>query len=321
MKVLVTDMRHGSVEEERNVLEPAGVTVDTTFSEGEAELIRNGAGAVGFLVSYARITRKVMEALPELKIIVKYGIGVDNIDVKAAGELGKLVANVPDYCIEEVALHSLALILAGLRRLCPQAAAGKNGAWTEDPTGLTLHRPSTLTVGTLGFGKIARRVATYIRPIAKSILFFDPYVPDPGPAHGHCEGLGSAADLFERCQVVTVHAPLNRETRNLVGSNLLDRAEGLVLINTSRAGIVDREPLESALEEGRVAFYGADVFWQEPADYTDPRTREFLQRSNVLVTPHMSWYSVESEREVRRKAAEEILRVLRGEAPRNPVSS
>jgi D-3-phosphoglycerate dehydrogenase len=314
-------MRHGSVEEEREVLEPAGVAVDTTFSEGETELIRNGAGAVGFLVSYARITRRVMEALPELKIIVKYGIGVDNIDVKAAGELGKLVANVPDYCIEEVALHSLALMLAGLRRLYPQAEAVKNGSWTEDPTGLRLHRPSTLTVGILGFGRIARRFATYIQPITNNMLFFDPYVPEPGAQHVYCESVGSGAELFERCQVVTVHAPLNRETTNLISSNLLDRAKGLVLINTSRAGIVDRGPLESALEEGRVAFYGADVFWQEPADYEDPRTREFLERPNVLVTPHMSWYSVESERDVRRKAAEEILRVVRGEAPLHPVRS
>jgi D-3-phosphoglycerate dehydrogenase len=213
------------------------------------------------------------------------------------------------------------LIFAGLRRLYPQAEAVKNGSWTADPAGLMLYRPSTLTVGTLGFGRIARRVATYFRPIAKNILFYDPFVSDPGQEHGYCKAIGNAADLFERCQVVTVHVPLTAGTTKMIDSNLLDRGKGLVLVNTSRAGIVDWEALESALEDGRVAFYGADVFWQEPADYDNPRTREFLKRSNVLVTPHMSWYSMESEREVRRKAAEEILRVLRGEAPLHPVSS
>jgi len=321
MKVLVTDMRHSSIDEERRVLEPAGVVLDTTFSETEGELIRNGQGAVGFLVSYARITQKVMESLPELKIIVKYGIGVDNIDVEAAEDLGKMVANVPDYCVEEVALQSLTLTVAGLRLLYPFAEAVKNGNWVEDPTREKLHRPSTLTVGALGFGRIARRYAAYMQPVTGKILFYDPFVSDPGPEHGFCEAVDSLADLIDRCQILSIHAPLKADTLNLLGPELLERACGLVLINTSRAGIVDREALEVALDDGRVAFYGADVFWQEPADFSDPSTLAFLRRRNVLVSPHMSWYSVDSEREVRRKAAEEILRVLQGKEPLHLVSS
>jgi D-3-phosphoglycerate dehydrogenase len=321
MKVLITDMRHSSIEEERRVLEPAGVVIDTTFSESEGELIANGRGAVGFLVSYARITRKVMESLPELKIIVKYGIGVDNIDVEAAKDLGKMVANVPDYCVEEVALQSLTLTVAGLRLLYPFAEAVKNGNWVEDLTREKLHRPSTLTAGTLGFGRIARRFASYLRPITARILFYDPFVSDPGPEYGYCEAVDSLSDLIDRCRILSVHAPLTAETHNLLDAEMLGRARELLLVNTSRAGIVEREALEAALDDGRVAYYGADVFWQEPADFSDPSTLAFLRRRNVLVSPHMSWYSEDSEREVRRKAAEEVLRVIQGEPPLHLVSS
>ena len=251
MKVLITDMRHSSIEEERRVLEPAGVVIDTTFSESEGELIANGRGAVGFLVSYARITRKVMESLPELKIIVKYGIGVDNIDVEAAKDLGKMVANVPDYCVEEVALQSLTLTVAGLRLLYPFAEAVKNGNWVENLAREKLHRPSTLTAGTLGFGRIARRFASYLRPITARILFYDPFVSDPGSEYGYCEAADSLADLIDRCRILSIHAPLKAETLNLLDSELLGRARGVMLINTSRAGIVEREALEAALDDGR----------------------------------------------------------------------
>jgi D-3-phosphoglycerate dehydrogenase len=321
MKVLVTDMRHASVEEERRVLEPAGLEVDTTFSETEEQLIRNGRGAVGFLVSYARITRRVMEALPELKIIVKYGIGVDNIDAKAAADLGKVVANVPEYCVEEVALHAATLALVGLRRLCVFAGAMKSGHWIGDPNQQGLRRPSTLTAGTLGFGRIARRFAAYMKAVTGQIIYYDPYVPQAGPDYAYCRPAVSPADLFQSCQILSIHAPLNAETRDMVGPELLARAKDLILVNTSRAGIVQFEALGQALNEGRVEFYGADVFWQEPADFSDPGTLEFLRRPDVLITPHMSWCSLDSERDVRRQAAEEILRVVRGESPLNPVSS
>jgi D-3-phosphoglycerate dehydrogenase len=315
MKVLVTDMHHGSIEEETKVLKPEGVTVDTTFCRSEDDLIRHGRGAFGFLVSYAQISRRVMEQLPDLKVIVKYGIGVDNIDVEAARQLGKIVANVPDYCVDEVAAHTLALVLAGLRMLFPLTEAAKTGRWIEDPSAEKLRRPTSLTAGILGLGRIGRRVAHCLQPLVAGILFYDPYVSASGVGDNHLESVASPAELIERCQILCLHAPLNHETRNIVDKKALARAKGLVLVNTSRADLVNRAALESALIEGRVSFYGSDVFWQEPPDYSDPGTTDFLRRRNVLLTPHMAWYSEDSEREMRRKAAEEILRVLRGGQP------
>ena len=315
MKVLVTDMRHGSIEEEKRVLEPAGVTIETTFCRTEGELIRHGRGAFGFLVSYVQVSRRVMEQLPDLRIIVKYGVGVDNIDVEAARQLGKIVACVPDYCVEEVAAHTLALMLAGLRMLFPLAEAAKTGRWIEDPSAERLRRPTSLTAGVLGMGRIGRRVATCLEPLVARILFYDPYVSGTVSSRNGWESVGSLAELVKRSQILSLHAPLNEETYNLIDAEALARANGLVLVNTSRADLVNRVALETALVEGRVCFYGSDVFWQEPPDYSDPGSVAFLGRRDVLVTPHMAWYSEESEREVRRKAAEEILRVVQGERP------
>jgi D-3-phosphoglycerate dehydrogenase len=315
MKVLVTDMRHCSIEEERKVLEPAGLMIDTTFCRDEEDLIRHGRGSCAFLVSYTPITRRVMEQLPELKLIVKYGVGVDNVDVEAARELGKIVANVPDYCVDEVASHTVTLILAGLRMLIPLTEAAKQGHWIEDPSSENLRRPTSLTAGIVGLGRIGRRVAQCLQPLIAKILFYDPYISVTDSVQSEWESVDSLTDLVERCQILSLHAPLNQETQNLIDPELLARANRLILINTSRAALINREALESALVEGRVSFFGSDVFWQEPPDYADPRTTAFLKRRDVLVTPHVAWYSGDSERELRRKAAEEVLRVLQGGRP------
>ncbi len=328
MKVLVTDMHHSSIEEERKVLEPANLTIDTTFCRKEEELIRHGRGAFAFLVSYAPITRRVMEQLPELKIVVKYGVGTDNVDLVAAEELGKIVANVPDYCVEEAAAHTMALILAGLRMLYPLTEAVRQGRWIADPCTEKLRRPKSLSAGIVGLGRNGRRVGECLQPLVAEILFYDPYCPIPGSTTGRksftsaqstWQRVDSLTDLVERCQIVSLHAPLNEETRNLVDMQVLARAKSLILVNTSRAALINREALESALVEGRVSFFGSDVFWQEPPDYSDPGTAAFLKRRDVLVTPHMAWYSEDSEREVRRRAAEEILRVLQGGQPLHRV--
>jgi len=335
MKVLITDMRHDSIQEERTVLEPEGVDIESAFCRNEEQLIRRGRGADAFLVSFAPITRRVMLALPELKLIVRYGVGVDNVDVDAARELGKIVARVPDYCVEEVAAHAVALVLAGLRGLYPLSQALKDGQWVKHPAVEKLRRPAALTAGIVGLGRIGRRVGELLRPLVGGICYYDPFAAvgaagatgTAGGVHGSTSreaGRGwqrveTLADLVRRSQILTIHAPLNEKTRDLIDAEVLAEARDLILINTARAGLVNREALEAALDQGRVRFFGGDVFWQEPADYSDARTTAFLQRRDVLITPHMAWYSEESEREVRRKAAEEVLRFLRGQPLLHPV--
>jgi D-3-phosphoglycerate dehydrogenase len=319
MKVLITDMRHSSIEEEQRVLAPAGITIETAFCRTEEELVLRGRGAFAFLVAFAPVTRAVMEALPELKLIVRYGVGVDNVDLAAAREMGKKVARVPDYCVDEVAAHTLALILAGLRMLFPLSQAAKNGNWIENPAAEKLRRLSSLTAGIVGLGRVGRRVAGHLRPLVAGLLFYDPDVSASEVRHGDWKPVASLPELFGRCQIVSVHAPLNKQTHDLIDARVVAAARELILVNTSRADLINRQALESAMNEGRVSFFGADVFWQEPPDYANPHSAEFLKRRNVLITPHMAWYSEESEREVRRKAAEEVLRFLQGRQLLHPV--
>jgi D-3-phosphoglycerate dehydrogenase len=319
VKVLITDMRHGSIEEEQRILGPAGVTIETAFCRTEEELILRGEGVFAFLVSFAPVTRAVMESLPELELIVRYGVGVDNVDLEAAREMGKKVARVPDYCVDEVSAHAFALILAGLRMLYPMSRAVKTGDWIEDPSEGKLRRPATLTAGIVGLGRIGRRLAETLRPLVAGILFYDPHVAVSEVRNRDWEQVFSLPDLFGRCQIVSLHAPLNGQTCDLIDTRALAAARKLILVNTSRADLVNRQALESAMNEGRISFFGADVFWQEPPDYSDPATAEFLDRRNVLITPHMAWYSQESEKEVRRKAAEEVLRFLQGRQLLHPV--
>jgi len=313
-------MRHSSIAEEKAVLESAGVTIDTTFSETEEDLIKNGQGAIGFLVSFAQVTRKVMEALPDLKVIVKYGIGVDNIDVKAATELGKYVANVSDFCTEEVALHALSLVSSGLRMIHFFGGEVKKKHWSEDVTSEAIERPSLLNLGLVGFGKIARKFASYMENIVPKIYYFDPYISEFDAGKEQYKRIEDLTELFERCHIISLHPPLTNETRGLVNQEILSHAKDIILVNTSRGGVIEKHGLAYALEAGNVKFFGADVYWEEPPDFDDPWNIAFLNRKNVYVTPHIAAYSRTSEKEVRRKAAEEVLRVIQGKKPLNLVN-
>jgi D-3-phosphoglycerate dehydrogenase / 2-oxoglutarate reductase len=315
-KVLVTDRRHASIENERAVLEPLGAEVVDKFSATEDELIENAKGAIGLLVSYAKVSRRVMEALPDLKIAVKYGVGYDNLDTKAAKELGVYTVNVPDYCVEEVALQAMAHVMNGLRWSHFFTSEVRSGVWTKDPAAVcSLHRASGMRAGFLGFGRIARCLSSYIAPMVKGISYYDPAIADaPG-----ADRVGSVEELFASCDIVSLHAPLMPATSGIVGRKSLSSARSCILVNTSRGGLVDRPALIEALDAGRVAFFGSDVGWEEPLDMASAENMDLVARKNVAFTPHMGWCSIESEREVRVKAAMEIARVIKGERPLHVV--
>ena len=317
MKVLITDMRHARATEEEKVFRDSGLKLDTTFSKNEDELIEHGKGAFGFLVSYANVTRRVMESLPELKVIVKYGIGVDTIDLQAATDLGKYVVNLPDYCTEEVALQALGFILNGIRMIPLFSDKVKSGQWQADPEPVIRYRLSQESLGFVGFGRIARLLASYMKGMVREVLFFDPYLPEGEAGYERVRDLGL---LFERSRIVSVHAPLTEASRGLVNKEVIARANDAILVNTSRGGLIDPEAVAWGLDTGKLSFFGSDVGWKEPLDFEDPTTRRLLADSRVQVTPHVGWCSAESARSARRLAAEEVLRVYRGGLPLNVVN-
>jgi D-3-phosphoglycerate dehydrogenase len=320
MKVLVTDMRHAQAVEEEKVFRDTGLELDTTFSANEEELIEHGHGAFGFLVSYANVTRRVMEALPELKVIVKYGIGVDTIDLRAATEFGKYVVNLPDYCTEEVALQALGLALNGIRMIPYFSEKVKSAQWQSDPEPIIHYRLSQETLGVVGFGRIAQKLAHFMESMVHEVLFFDPYFPDDTGIPERYQRINDLGALFERSRIISVHAPLNDVTCGMVGRRVIDRADDAILVNTSRGRLVDPEAVAWGLENHKLSFFGSDVGWKEPLDFGEPLTRRLLADPRVLITPHVGWCSAESARSARRQAAEEVLRVFHGGLPLNVVN-
>ena len=321
LKVLITDMRHKSAVEEKRVLEEAGIQLEIGMCETEEELIEKGRDCAGFLVSYAPVTRTVLEALPELKVIVKYGIGVDNIDVAAATELGKIVAIVPEPEIEEVATHALALLLSGFRMTDFFARMTRRFVWSVHPEEYTVYRLSESKLGLLGFGRIGRKLAELAAPLFNSILVYDPYVDDTIIGqYPKCLPVHNVEALFSQCQGISIHVPLTDTTRGMVNDEVLNLASGLILVVTSRAGVVEMEAVLRGLDTGRILFFGADVFWTEPPDFNDPTVQAIISHERVMITPHVAWYSTTGESELRRQAAEEIKTVLLGGKPRYPVN-
>lgn len=311
LKVVVTDQVFPSVELEREILERIGA--ELVVADGTREHLAEVAGdADALLNTYLRLDADLIRHLPRCRVIARYGIGVDNVDLAAAKRAGITVTNVPDYCIEEVAAHTLALILALLRRIPESDARVRGGQWGLD--GLRpIRRISTLTFGLVGFGRIARRLAESIAALGGRLIVHDPYVLQ-GPGVPPLVGLD---ELVSTSDVISIHAPLTPETRALFDANRISQMRpGAVLVNTSRGPFVDLEALVAALRYGRLAGAGLDVFDDEPLD---PARIEGVP--GLVVTPHSAYYSEESLIELQRKAATQVVKVLSGESPDYPVAA
>ncbi len=301
MKVLITDAEYPDLAIERQVLEAAGFEVALAQCRTPQEVIAKGQGAAALLVQYAPITREVFAALPELKIVSRYGVGVDTVDLEAARAFGVWVANVPDYGTEEVAAHAFAMALALVRHLPFYDRAVREGKWHYLTSG-PLKRPSTMTFGVVGLGRIGRTVAERARAWFGRVLGHDPYLPESAWPRG-VEGVG-LEELFRQSHVVSLHLPLTPETRHLANrARLASMPVGSYLVNTARGSLVDLDALLWALEEGPLAGAALDVLPEEPP----PKGHPILRHPRVLFSPHAAFFSEEAEAALRRKAAMNIV--------------
>jgi D-3-phosphoglycerate dehydrogenase / 2-oxoglutarate reductase len=301
MRVLITDVDYSSLDIETDILVTAGHELAAASCRTSEQVIEAAAGVDALLVQYAPITAEVFEALPQLGLVCRYGVGVDVVDTEAAREHGVWVCNVPDYGTAEVALHAVAMLLALLRNVAGHDREVRAGHW-DYHLGGQLRRPSSLTLGVVGLGRIGRMAAERAAPWFGAVVGYDPYVADSNWPNG-LEPL-SLEDLFARSSAITLHLPLTEATRGLVGTDLLERMpSGSYLVNTSRGGLVDLDALLSALDSGRLAGAALDVLPQEPP----PQDHPLLTHPRALITPHVAWYSAEAEVELRRKAAQNIV--------------
>jgi D-3-phosphoglycerate dehydrogenase len=311
--IVVTDYDFPDLSIESAVLAEADVRLRDAHARTPEEVVEAADDADALLVQYAEISAAVFEALPDLQAVGRYGIGVDSIDLDAASAHGVPVVNVPDYCVEEVPTHTLALLLACVREVPRYDRAIKRGEW-DWTAGKPIHRLTGSTLGLVGFGKLPRRLLELVAPFDLDVLVYDPYVDAEAVEAAGAEKV-TLDGLLDRSRYVSVHAPLTDETRELIDASALDRMrEDAVLINTARGPLVDVDALFEAVEAGDIAGAGLDVLPEEPP--ADPP----LDHDAIVYTPHVAFYSEESEETMRRTVTEDVLGILRGADPTNPVT-
>jgi D-3-phosphoglycerate dehydrogenase len=266
--------------------------------------------ADGLLNTYTPIDETTLLQLENCKVIARYGIGVDNIDLRAAGERGVVVTNVPDYCLDEVADHTLALLLTVTRKIARGNEVTTAGGWGVD-TVRPIHRLRDRSLGLVGFGNIARRVAARARAFALHVRAYDPYVPAEQIEEAGVVPISSMHELLGISDIVSVHVPLMEATRALIDATAIGAMPpGSILLNTSRGPIIDTTAVFQELWSGHLGGAGLDVFMAEPPDAS-----ELKDVPNLVVTPHVAFYSEESIEESQTKAARCVVDVLNGTEP------
>jgi D-3-phosphoglycerate dehydrogenase len=310
--VLLTDYAWPDDSIERGIVEGAGMCLisgPAKPSSAEAiEALAREHRPSAIMTCWATVSADAIAASPELKIVARLGVGLDNIAVEAATSRGIWVTNVPDYCVEEVSDHAVGFALAWTRGIALFDREVRAGNW--NPAGAKLRRLSELTCGIVGFGRIGRATACKLAAFGCRLLAYDPHASD-APQGVQLVGL---EDLLSESDVVIVHAPLTDATRHLINRErvALMRA-GSLLINVSRGGVVDTEAVIEALESGRLSGAALDVIEAEP--HVPPR---LSAHPGAILTPHVAFSSDASLRELRRRTAEEVVRVLSGQAPQQP---
>ena len=292
MNIYITDCDHENLKQEESVFAAAGMHAALLQCKTEDELIGQCAQADILLNQYAPITRRVMENLPRLKFIVRYGVGTDNIDVAAAEQLGIQVGNVPDYGMNEVADHAITCMLALIRKLPQMNDQTKGGKW-DYTTSIPVHRLGEMTVGVIGLGRIGRNFARKASAMGMHVLGYDPYYTPNAKDGTDFIILVSEEQLLRGSDVVSIHCPLNNSRGMLERTAMEMMKSGAYLINVARGGIVDEEALDWALTSGHLAGAALDCMAKEPAP---------------------------AAQELKRKIAEEAVRFARGEKIHYPVN-
>jgi D-3-phosphoglycerate dehydrogenase len=309
-KVLITDYEYVNLQYEEEIFAESGLEIEFIKAQckTEEEVIKKAKEADAILNQYAPLSRRVIETLQHTKIISRYGVGVNTIDLDAAREKGITVANVPDYGIEEVSNHALALLLSMARKITLLNNEVKNGNW-DFKVSLPIHRFNEQTVGVLGFGRIPRRLIEKAKPLGFKMVAYDPFVSIEDMAAVGVQKM-ELDELIGETDYLSVHVPLIKDTFHLLNDERFSQMKkNAIIINTARGPIIDEKALVDALEKGIIAGAALDVTEEEPVSKESP----LLKMDNVIITPHSAWYSEEAMIELRQKAAKNIVQVLNGE--------
>jgi D-3-phosphoglycerate dehydrogenase len=312
--IAVTDSPFPSLDPAKAALARVDPELRMAKSASADDILAVARDADAVLVTYAKLPGDLLRQLTRCKAIGRFGLGVDNIDIVAAADLGITVTYVPDYCMHEVSDHAMALLLALARKIPLSNKLVQAGRW-EIPAVVPIHRLAGRVLGLVGFGNIPRALAPKAKAFGLRVVTHDPYVAQQTLAIAGVESV-SFDRLLEISDFVSIHAPLMPATRGLFNAQVFGKMKtGALLINTARGPLVDEDALVSALDSGRLGGAALDVVAVEPL----PKDSRLIGRDNVILTPHTAFYSVEALNELQTKCAADVARVLSGEKPVYPV--
>lgn len=312
--IAVTDTVFPNLDAARAVVSRIGAELRLSKAPTPEAILEVARDADAVLTTYAKLPAEVVRAFTRCRIISRFGIGVDNVDLAAATSKGIVVTKVPDYCIDEVSDHAMALLLAIVRKIPFSNTLVQAGRW-EMPAVVPIRRLRGRTLGLVGFGRIPQLVAPKAKSFGLKVVTYDPYVSKAVLAQAGVEHL-EFKELLKASDYISLHCPLTPETRHLFNAEVFSLMKpGSYLVNTGRGPLIDEAALAQALDQGQLAGAALDVVEKEP-----PTGSPILGRDNVILTPHTAFYSEESLLDLETKAAEEVVRVLSGKAPLNPVN-
>lgn len=315
--IVITDCNHANIDAEKAVFEAAGISYRFFQCKTENDLITHCKGAIAACNQRAPFTEKVFAALPGLKMVVRYGDGVDNVDLAAATRYGVQVCNVPDYGTSEVANHALAMMLAITRKICQANDQVKAGRWSYTEM-VPIQHLSNMTIGIIGLGRIGLAFAKRVHALGCKVIGFDIFTDHiKGDPESAFIELTSEEDVIERADLLSLHCSLNSQDAGLMNEEAFAKMKpGAMFINVTRGGLVDEMALADVLRSGHLAAAALDVTAREPLPMDSP----LRSVPNLIITPHMAWYSVQAESNLKTRCAEEAVRGVRGEKPRSPVN-
>jgi D-3-phosphoglycerate dehydrogenase / 2-oxoglutarate reductase len=313
--IAVTDSVFPSLDPAVAALKHIDPEIRMAKSPSASDILDVAREADGVFVTYAKLPGELLRQFKRCKVIGRFGLGVDNIDVKTAAELGIVVSYVPDYCLQEVSDHAMALLLALARKIPFSNALVQAGRW-EMPAVVPMRRLEGRTLGLVGFGNIPRRLAPKAMAFGLKVVAYDPYAPADAARAGGIQ-LVEFEQLLSISDYVSLHAPLTPQTRGLFNADAFSKMKnGAYLINTARGPLIDEHALIAALDSGYLEGAALDVVATEPLS----KDSRLLGRANVILTPHTAFYSVEALEELQTKCASDVARVLSGEKPVYPIS-
>lgn len=318
-KVLVTDYAWPSLDIETEILQQVDAELVAARTGEEDEFISLAIDVDAILTCWKPVTSPVLDAAERCKVVSRYGIGLDNIAVDQATALGMIVTNVPDFCLDEVADHVMALLLACARRVAQFDRATSQGVWNLKAES-NIPRLRGQTLGLLGFGNTARALVPRANGFGLKVLAYTPRLAAEGSTANIPEGVEIATSLdalLQQSDYISIHVPLTDATRALIDSTALGQMKSSAyLINTSRGAVIDDDALLAALRDRRIAGAAIDVTNPEPPEPTHP----LLVLDNVVATPHAAFFSQTAIKELQEKAARNVVRVLQGEVPQHTVN-